>query len=68
MRTLDDEQHAALQRFADRHGARWKYQLKLAWAAGRDDREEDGALLRQVRNQFGPTWLSSRRNPIKPNR
>ena len=59
------EQLAALQRFADRVGRGWKLELSLAWSTGADEREDDACFLRQVRNDFGPTWLHSRRNPIK---
>lgn len=53
----NEEQLAALRRFARRHGQRWKHALRLAWETGRDENLHDGALLRQVRNQFGPAWL-----------
>lgn len=59
-------QLAALQAFATKHGAQWKNKLESAWIKGSDDREPEGALLRQVRNQFGPEWLRGDSNPIKP--
>lgn len=59
-------QLAALQRYANGRGRSWKRELSLAWSTGADAREEDGHLLRQVRNQHGPGWLHSRNNPIKP--
>lgn len=55
--TLTDEQRAALQRYANENGRRWKSELSLAWSTGHDEREEDSAELRQVRNTFGPRWL-----------
>ena len=61
------EQLAALQAFADKYGRNWKTKLNIAWGNGKDDREPGGALLRQVRNQFGNSWLASKRNTIKPN-
>lgn len=60
------EQLAALQRFANQHGRRWKSELSTAWSTGRDDTLPDGPLLRQVRNGLGPQWLFSMKNPIKP--
>ena len=52
------EQLAAVQAYATKYGEGWKRQLVLAWNQGTDVREPQGHLLRQVRNQFGPTWLS----------
>ena len=60
------EQLAALQRYANSNGRYWKRSLSSAWSSGADERESDAAFLRQVRNQFGPSWLNSRRNPICP--
>jgi hypothetical protein len=57
---LTDEQRAALVAFADRHQARgqgWKEHLCDLWLDGGDASEPMGNYLRQVRNQFGPTWL-----------
>jgi hypothetical protein len=55
------EQLAALQRFAERHGRYWKSKLNYAWSTGRYDwearRTDDAALLQQVRNALGPSWL-----------
>lgn len=53
------EQLEALKRFATAHGRSWKQRLSTAWTTGRDERLRDGALLRQVRNQLGPEWLSA---------
>ncbi len=39
-----------------------KYRATL-WESGRDALEADGALLRQVRNRLGPTWLATARLP-----
>lgn len=63
---LTVDQEAALQRFADRCGRPWKSVLSGMWANGKDSGCTDGALLRQVRNQFGPEWLYSKDNPVKP--
>jgi hypothetical protein len=61
----NQEQLAALQRFANANGRTWKSALSLAWQTCADERETDGCYLRQVRNQFGGKWLYSNRNPIK---
>ncbi len=60
------EQLAALQRFANKAGRAWKNALSAAWTNGSDSRHADGALLRQIRNEFGPDWLYSKLNAIKP--
>jgi len=60
------EQLRAIQAFANKHGAHWKSALLTAWLTGRDEREPHSHLLRQVRNRFGPVWLNSRHNSIKP--
>lgn len=52
------EQLAAVAAYAERHGAQWKNKLHMAWLTGNDTSEPQGALLRQVRNQYGPKWLT----------
>ena len=52
------EQLARLQSFAAEHGRNWKSELLGMWLNGRDANQHDGHLLRQVRNQLGPSWLS----------
>ena len=59
------EQYLALARFHDKHGRNWKQKLNLAWSNGTDANEPDGALLRQVRNQFGPEWLAKWNGEVK---
>jgi hypothetical protein len=54
---ITTEQEAAVAAFAKAHGRTWKSKLNEAWCNGRDAREVDGQLLRQVRNNLGPTWL-----------
>lgn len=51
------EQLAAVRAFAEKYGKDWKNKLSIAWSRGTDDREPNGALLRQLRNNFGPEWL-----------
>jgi hypothetical protein len=59
--TPSPEQLAAIRRFAERHGRTWKSALNAAWMRVAYDftaRESgDDALLQQVRNNFGPSWL-----------
>ena len=52
------EQSAALSRFKAKQGRQWKSRLIALWVSGRDDRAEDGALLRQVRNSLGVDGLA----------
>lgn len=54
---LSAEQQTALAAFAEKYGRGWKRELLNRWLDGRDCQEPHGALLRQIRNQFGPTWL-----------
>jgi hypothetical protein len=62
-REMTTECLSALQRFAARHGRKWKSKLLLLWETGADSRDVDGPLLRRVRNEFGPTWLGRFRLP-----
>lgn len=55
---LTGTQLIALQRWARRHGFRWRYHLKAYWERGTDGRFDDAGLLRQIRNDFGPVWLT----------
>ncbi len=56
-RDLTPEQSAALEAYAERHGAPdWRDALSIAWANCTEPADLK-AELRQVRNQFGPTWL-----------
>lgn len=51
------EQLSALLAFSLKYGRTWRNRLSNAWFDGSDAREPNGALLRQLRNQFGPRWL-----------
>lgn len=52
------EQEIALAEYQAKHGHFWKRKLMEAWQNGTDTSEPNGHLLRQVRNNLGPTWLS----------
>jgi hypothetical protein len=62
----------ALQRFANKHGRTWKQALNWAWESGTymlsdKGRElDDESELQRVRNQYGPHWLNSKKNTIRP--
>jgi hypothetical protein len=58
---LDDEQVAALQAYAARHGRRWKSILNNVWMGGAP--YDDGGILRRLRNTHGPSWLQRYRLP-----
>lgn len=62
---LTEDQKSALQKFANKHGRIWKMRLSGFWSSGTDAQQQDGALLRQVRNTLGPNWLFSKQNKIK---
>lgn len=52
------EQAKALLRFSEAHH-KWKEALMSHWRGGPERvLESDRHLLRQVRNQLGPTWLN----------
>lgn len=54
---LTPEQAEALRSFAALYGRTWKSALSSAWASGRDANLSNGGLLRQIRNEQGPSWL-----------
>lgn len=54
---LTPEQASRLIKFKDENGRCWKQTLNDMWLCGEDARQSDGHLLRQIRNQQGPTWL-----------
>jgi hypothetical protein len=56
-RTLTPEQEARLRAYAAEYGPGWKDRLISSWITGSDDQQPNGHLLRQIRNQLGPTWL-----------
>ena len=58
-------QQAAVARFAQRNGRYWKSALRRLWESGAPT-DDDGALLRQVRNELGPTWLAKAKVPALP--
>ncbi|MGF6604747.1 hypothetical protein P3T23_009503 [Paraburkholderia sp. GAS448] len=61
--SLTPEQTNALLTFARRHGRYWKKKLADLWLSGRDDREPEGPLLRQIRNGGGHSLLVGFRLP-----
>jgi hypothetical protein len=57
-RRLTDEQHEALKQYAAENGSTWKTKLAIDWQFARAQvNGQHSALLQQVRNQFGPSWL-----------
>lgn len=56
---LDPEQRTRIEQFKEKHGKEWQSNLSELWWSGKDDRETNGHLLRQIRNRLGPTWLSN---------
>jgi hypothetical protein len=61
--TPTPEQQSALTAFAQRSGRYWKARLLRLWDTGRDENEPEGPLLRQVRNNLGPSFLVDYRLP-----
>lgn len=61
MRQPSPEQLRALRDYAAVYGPRWKSRLLQHWQNENlvcPSRPGDLPLLRQVRNQFGPSWLT----------
>jgi hypothetical protein len=57
-RKLTDEQILAIGAFVDRYGRRWKTHMRRVWEGGAADfRPEHIPAVRQLRNDFGPSWL-----------
>jgi hypothetical protein len=56
---LTDEQRERLLKFKEQHGPHWKANLKDMWLRGTDASVPDGHLLRQIRNTYGPSWLTN---------
>jgi CRISPR/Cas system CSM-associated protein Csm5 (group 7 of RAMP superfamily) len=60
------EQLNALKLFAEANGRTWKTKLNTLWMNGYGDAilgGADTAYLQQVRNNFGPTWLTKFKFP-----
>lgn len=55
---LTPEQREALRDFAKNNGRYWKQELNTAWFYGREP-GPSSHLLRQIRNNLGPTWLTN---------
>ena len=58
--TLTEDQRAALRAYSEKNGQAWKERLNVAWTSGsyKGLDTKQSALLQQVRNQFGPEWLT----------
>lgn len=59
--TPNPEQQCRLDEFKRRFGTAWKSKLGAMWADGRDADQPDGHLLRQLRNELGPSWLAKQK-------
>lgn len=57
---LTTDQREALKTYSEKHGQSWKSKLHVAWTSGsyKGLDTQQSALLQQVRNQFGPEWLT----------
>lgn len=54
---MTEEQRTRLKQFAAAHGPNWRDKLREMWMTGQDSGQPEGHLLRQVRNQVGPSKL-----------
>lgn len=59
--TFSAEECVALDRFAAENGHRWKSTLGTLWMTGRDAEQPNGATLRRIRNNYGPSRLKDYR-------
>jgi hypothetical protein len=61
-RPLTDDERNALLAFKAEYGREWKQYLMAAWLSyaykGRQMGGKDTGILRSIRNEFGPTWLT----------
>lgn len=64
---LTPEQVQRLTEFAAANGLYWKQRLNDAWQSGKDTTLPGGYLLRQIRNTWGPIWLTKLPQPRKEN-
>jgi hypothetical protein len=55
LRALTSDELDALQRYAAKHGRRWKSVLRDAWMGLPP--HDDAGTLRNLRNSHGPAWL-----------
>jgi len=60
---LTCEQLAALRNYAAVHGRTWKSKLNWAWMTGNYGIGDASGPLQQIRNTFGPTWLTRFKMP-----
>jgi hypothetical protein len=52
------EQIAVLHTWSSKHGRTWKSKLREAWMTGDYDGFEGSRYLQQIRNTFGPSWMT----------
>lgn len=57
-RQLTDNELAALQEYAAKHGRTWKRNLRTDWMNGHCT-----GYLQAIRNEFGPSWLQKFKLP-----
>lgn len=60
---LSPEHLEALQIFARAHTHNWKQELNRAWVTGNYPEASRLPELQQIRNTYGPTWLTRFRLP-----
>lgn len=58
---LTDAQYKALEAVYAHYGRLWKSQLRKSWETGKYSYllQQHQSELQQIRNDFGPSWLSS---------
>jgi hypothetical protein len=44
--------------WSTKHGCTWKSKLREGWMTGDYDGFEGSSYLQQIRNTFGPSWLT----------
>lgn len=60
MNELTDSQYKALEAVRDHYGRLWRSRLRKSWETGKYTYllQEYQSELQQIRNDFGPSWLT----------
>lgn len=60
MNELTDAQYKALEAVYEHYGRLWKSRLRQSWETGKYTYflQEYQSELQQIRNDFGPSWLT----------
>ena len=57
---MNNDQLNTLKEFKAKYGNDWKQILSDLWMSGKDTNEQNGHLLRQIRNNYLPLVMSKK--------